>query len=88
MDSVRGFALTQIELATADRAECDGIECHVITGSGPHGAVYEIFVGRDDLLLRQINRWDGRLMTLEEHRRDIRVDEPIENSRFVEPLAR
>ncbi len=79
MAEVGGFTLPQLQRLTLQQGECDGVECHRIGGFHPRGTQFEVFVGIEDLLLRRVLNHDT---AFEELRRDIRVDEDIEERVF------
>jgi hypothetical protein len=79
---VRGFTLPQLQRLTLQRDEYDGVECHRIGGYHPNGEFCEVFVGIHDLLLRRLYEPSCGGAASEEIRRDIRVDEPIDDQIF------
>jgi hypothetical protein len=82
MAEVGGFMLPELQRLTLGESSCDGVPCHRIGGYHPHGDFYEVYVGRDDLLLRRVSEPGCGTVASDEIRRDIRVDEPIDDQVF------
>ena len=82
MSDVGGFTLSQLQRLTLQDGECDGAQCHRIGGYHPTGEFYEVFVDIQDLLIRRVSEPDCDGVASDELRRDIRVDEPIDEQTF------
>jgi hypothetical protein len=82
MADVGGFTLPQLQRLTLQDGECEGVQCHRIGGYHPNGEFYEVFVGVHDLLLRRVSEPDCEGVASNEFRRDIRVDESIDEQKF------
>jgi len=82
MADVGGFTLPQLERLTFGEGECDGVTCYRIGGYHPQGDFYEVFVSVDDLLLRRVRETYPDGVVSDELRRDIHVDEPIDEQTF------
>jgi len=63
----------------------EGVLCYHIKGAHPNGEIYELWIGKSDLLLRkvrQVTKDSNNIRTEEEIRRNIHVNEPIANALF------
>lgn len=85
-DEVGGFSVTELEKTSLVGEEVfEGVRCYHIKGAHPNGEIYELWIGKSDLLLRkvrQITKDSNNTRTEEEIRRNIHVNEPIANALF------
>ena len=82
MADVGGFTMPQLQRLTLGNADSDGIPCYRICGFHPHRDFYEVYVSVDDLVLRRVSEPDCDGVVSNEIRRDIRVDESIDEQTF------
>jgi len=82
MAEIGGFILPELQRLTLNDAACDGLPCYRIDGYHPHGDLYQVFVSVLDLVIRRVSEPDCVSVASDEFRRDIRVDEPIDEDTF------
>ena len=63
-------------------ASVDGAACHRVRAHLPRGGERELFFERDSLLLRRMLTIQEKITT-DELRRDIRVNQPIDDALFI-----
>jgi hypothetical protein len=79
---VGGFSLPQLQRLTLDERDYEGVALYRIGGYHPHGHFYEADVGRHDLLLRKLSVHKDDGAWKDEIRRDIQIDEAINEQVF------
>ncbi len=82
MADVGGFILPHLERLKLEETECDGTACYRISAHHPYGDLYKVDISCDDLLIRRVNEPDSDGVASDEIRREIRVDEPIDEQDF------
>jgi hypothetical protein len=65
-----------------DDAMVGGAACHFVRAQLPKGGERELFFERDSLLLRRVRTIRGNIPT-DELRRDIRVNQPLDDALFI-----
>ena len=76
--SIDGFALIDLSDPKLLGEEIfEGVRCHRIQGTHPRGGTYQLFVGRDDFLIRRILRERQGGTPSEEIRREIRINDKV-----------
>ena len=83
LPEVEGLSILDlVDPRLIDDVPVDGAVCHRVRAHLPKGGVRELFFERDSLLLRRILTI-GEKMTTDEIRRDIRVNQPIDDALFI-----
>ena len=76
--TVRGFRLSEMQDATLLREEdFEGEKCFVVRGRHPLGFPIDVWISKNDFLIRKIRQTNGDGSYQEEIRRDIKLNEPI-----------
>jgi outer membrane lipoprotein-sorting protein len=85
-DEVGGFSVTELKHTSLLGEDVfEGVLCYHIKGAHPNGDFYELWIGKKDLLLRKVRQQKkdtDKVVTDEEVRRNIHVNEPIANTLF------
>jgi outer membrane lipoprotein-sorting protein len=82
LKEVGGFLFTDLEQVSLSETVSDATDLYYIEGYHPAGDFCKLSLGKDDLLLRQVEMTDeAGLVTIETHS-NIRVDEPIDGDIF------
>lgn len=80
-DEVRGFTWTDLkDTSVLEETVFEEVPCYHIKGTHPAGELYELWIGKSDLLLRKVlhvTKEPDKITTEEEIRRNIHVDELI-----------
>ena len=80
-EEIGGFTWTDLNnTSVLEETMFEEVLCYHIKGTHPHGEVYELWIGKSDLLLRKVRhetKDSDRVTTEEEVRRNIHVNEPI-----------
>lgn len=83
---VGGFTWTELNnTSVLEETVFEGVLCYHIKGTHPRGIIYELWIGKSDLLLRKVQHEtkDAGTVTIEEEvRRNIRVNEQIATAFF------
>jgi outer membrane lipoprotein-sorting protein len=84
MRDVSGFRITEMKGLTLLREEnFEGTDCFVVRGNHPFGFPIDIWVGKNDFLLRKMRQQSGNDGDIEEEiRRDVKLDEAIPATEF------
>jgi len=76
--TVRGFRVSELLDAALLRQEnFEGEDCFVIRGRHPLGLPIDVWISKNDFLIRKIRQTNGDGSFQEEIRRNIKLDEPI-----------
>ena len=76
--AITGFALVDLgDPKLLGEEVFEGVRCHRIQGTHPGGATYQLFIGKDDFLIRRILRESRGMVPSEEIRREIRINDKV-----------
>ena len=83
LHEVEGLSILDlVDPRLIDDAPVDGAVCHRVRAHLPRGGERELFFERDSLLLRRMLTIQEKITT-DELRRDIRVNQPIDDALFI-----
>ncbi len=83
---ISGFSILElVEARSLDDTRFNGIECHLISAQHPKGGEWRFWIEKDTLLIRKLRTYPGAQdeSFSEEVHENIRVNQPLEASRFV-----
>jgi outer membrane lipoprotein-sorting protein len=76
--TVRGFRVSNMSEVTLLREEqFESTNCYVVRGHHPLGFAIDLWVGKDDFLIRKIRQINGDGSYQDEIRREVKLDVPI-----------
>ena len=85
-EEIGGFTWTNLNnTSVLEETVFEEVVCYHIKGTHPGGVVYELWIGKNDLLLRKVRhetKDEGKVTIEEEVRRNIHVNELIANALF------
>ena len=76
--TVRGFRVSEMsQLSLLRQEKFDGENCYVVRGRHPLGFAIDVWISKNDFLIRKIRQTNGDGSFQEEIRRNIKFDVPI-----------